>query len=129
MKKPDPRMLREIEDEFPRAFASRPDPFVPGYTYSGKPIPDEFGEVPIDCFPGAKIRTVGELASDLSRDKRFLLVENAQLHQAFRQKAIEAHNLRKQLNRRPAWTWTFGFAAITFFITTIGLLLAIGGRI
>jgi len=146
MSKPHPRLLRQVEEEFPRAFASKqdePDPFVPGYTYGGKPIPDEFGEIPIDGYvspktringesiediarSSMKIRTVGELATDLARDKRFLAVENAELKKAFRKKSIEAHELRKQLKQRPTWTYTFGFAALMFFLTTLALLWIVG---
>jgi len=86
----------------------------------------EFGEVPIDSCP--KIRTPGELASDLSRDKRFLLVENAQLKQAYAHASVENYRLRKQLGERPTWAWIFGVAAGVFLVTTI-LLLIIEGRL
>jgi len=84
--------------------------------------PDRFGEVPLDCFPSQKIRSRGELVGDLAHDKRFLMVENAQLHKAFSAKAVEARKLRRQLNHRPAWTWIGWFGMLAFLFSTLALL-------
>ena len=88
-----------------------------------KPIPDSFGEVPIDCFPSLNLKReyVTPCGHAIAADLDYLVEANAQLARAHAAKAIECSELRKRVESLKAWAIIWFAVALLLLVAFIGL--------